>query len=407
MRDFVARGQPEGRNGWDELVAVLASREVDGEDAPPDYDEEPGAVAAERRYEAELEALAADDAYFDALRAALAAPRIVRPFDFDGPLTQEWMPWLAQSRQAARALRRRAVAAAKRGDWGAFRTEVDMMNDLGHAIGRQQGPLPSSVGIAIEMHAIDTVIAALSVHALSAADAESLVDRRSSRLDYGAESAIEFARLHVRRALAAAYGSRGYALPVDGPGEQERSVARAVRARFSVATWEESVALIDRFFDELQEQRADPTRPSSGLEVAEALSSPRYALVDSFVWYGLVDVSIVNRIRTHRAALRTIVAIERYEAEYGAPPATLDALVPTFIDAVPMDHMRGEPLRYRLDDDGAWLLYSVGRNGVDDAGANRGRDAWRADYDADDFGRWPETADDIAWNRVDAERDFE
>jgi hypothetical protein len=42
--------------------------------------------------------------------------------------------------------------------------------------------------------------------------------------------------------------------------------------------------------------------------------------------------------------------------------------VPEFVPAVPLDPIDGQPLRYRPNADGTFLLYSVGENGVDDGG---------------------------------------
>jgi hypothetical protein len=62
-------------------------------------------------------------------------------------------------------------------------------------------------------------------------------------------------------------------------------------------------------------------------------------------------------------------ALERYRLANGKYPDTLDALVPQIIQTVPHDIINGEPLHYRLTDDGGFLLYSVGWNGTDDGGA--------------------------------------
>jgi hypothetical protein len=43
-------------------------------------------------------------------------------------------------------------------------------------------------------------------------------------------------------------------------------------------------------------------------------------------------------------------------------------LTPDLLQAVPIDYMDGQPLRYRRNADGTFLLYSVGENGVDDGG---------------------------------------
>ena len=65
----------------------------------------------------------------------------------------------------------------------------------------------------------------------------------------------------------------------------------------------------------------------------------------------------------------TALAVERYRrAHGGAAPDSLDALVPAFMPAVPMDPFSGKPLVYKREAAG-YLLYSVDTNRVDDGGA--------------------------------------
>jgi hypothetical protein len=61
------------------------------------------------------------------------------------------------------------------------------------------------------------------------------------------------------------------------------------------------------------------------------------------------------------------IASERYRLAAGTLPAALDALVPQYLAKVPLDPIDRQPLRYRPAD-GAYVLYSVGANGVDDGG---------------------------------------
>ena len=65
---------------------------------------------------------------------------------------------------------------------------------------------------------------------------------------------------------------------------------------------------------------------------------------------------------------RVAIALERYRLAYGEYPASLDALAPQFIEKVPHDIINGEPLHYRLTDNGKFVLYSVGWNEKDDGG---------------------------------------
>jgi hypothetical protein len=61
-------------------------------------------------------------------------------------------------------------------------------------------------------------------------------------------------------------------------------------------------------------------------------------------------------------------ALKRYELRQGQPPQSLASLVPEFLAKLPHDFMDGQPLRYRLNGDGSFALYSVGEDGQDDGG---------------------------------------
>ncbi len=69
-----------------------------------------------------------------------------------------------------------------------------------------------------------------------------------------------------------------------------------------------------------------------------------------------------------RRILVTAIALERYHGKNGAYPRSLAALAPDFLKVVPVDFMDGQPLRYRLTNDGVFVLYSVGLDCVDDGG---------------------------------------
>ena len=73
-------------------------------------------------------------------------------------------------------------------------------------------------------------------------------------------------------------------------------------------------------------------------------------------------------------AVMTAIAIKRYRRDRGQIPKDLEQLVPDFLKQVPTDPIDGKPLRYVVKDS-EYLLYSVGKNGVDDGG--------QGDYDPD------------------------
>lgn len=77
-----------------------------------------------------------------------------------------------------------------------------------------------------------------------------------------------------------------------------------------------------------------------------------------------IETSDLQEMRT--AMLRTLLAIARYRTAYdGRLPATLDALVPEFLPAIPRDPFDGNPIRY---DATRGLLWSIGTDLTDAAG---------------------------------------
>ena len=85
---------------------------------------------------------------------------------------------------------------------------------------------------------------------------------------------------------------------------------------------------------------------------------------------GALDAAFrkVIGIETAKSVVVTAIALKRYQLKHGNYPADLKSLVPEFVPAVPLDPVDGQPLRYRRNADGTFLLYSVGENGVDDGG---------------------------------------
>lgn len=79
-------------------------------------------------------------------------------------------------------------------------------------------------------------------------------------------------------------------------------------------------------------------------------------------------------------------ALERHRLKHGKYPASLDPLVPEFIERIPVDVITGELLKYRLEADGRFGLHSVGWNQLDEDGqpgatkSGNGVDALHGDW---------------------------
>ena len=68
-------------------------------------------------------------------------------------------------------------------------------------------------------------------------------------------------------------------------------------------------------------------------------------------------------------ATQTILALRAYQLTHRQLPPDLNALVPEFLDAVPIDDFNGQPLHYSAE---RKIIYSVGKNLKDDGGDDRG-----------------------------------
>jgi hypothetical protein len=67
----------------------------------------------------------------------------------------------------------------------------------------------------------------------------------------------------------------------------------------------------------------------------------------------------------------TDIALKRFHLKHGRYPVQLAELKPAFLDYVPPDPVDGKPLRYQLNPDGTFLLYSIGEDGVNNGGDAR------------------------------------
>ena len=76
----------------------------------------------------------------------------------------------------------------------------------------------------------------------------------------------------------------------------------------------------------------------------------------------------VEAAEISRSLTVTAIALKRYQLLHGKPPPELAALVPGYVPSVPIDPVDGKPLRYRLNSDVNFVLYSIGADGIDNGG---------------------------------------
>ena len=79
-----------------------------------------------------------------------------------------------------------------------------------------------------------------------------------------------------------------------------------------------------------------------------------------------IETITIAHLRTARVGL----AVQRYRLVVGTLPDTLAGLVPTYIDAVPVDPFDGNALRYKKRGTG-YVIYSIGEDFSDDDGTEK------------------------------------
>jgi len=120
----------------------------------------------------------------------------------------------------------------------------------------------------------------------------------------------------------------------------ERSIRRhAEAARQALTLWEDPLA---------GEQTPWFSRQLPEMSLVEAISRNGYGtrMADMAATAFPYMLSRYLNLRRDVNALRVVVALERHRREHGAYPATIQALVPAYLDALPVDPFTGEEFRY-------------------------------------------------------------
>jgi len=166
---------------------------------------------------------------------------------------------------------------------------------------------------------------------------------------------------------------------------------RTIKIMSRGAQW----ARIESEFDRMQSWSGQPAFERARSPFVDAEDDWRYVPADILLPAMSAMVRSHDQITTDLNGIRLEIAIERYRQETGSLPATLDDLLPDYIDELPGDiFAEGESAyRYRVlgtpDEQGrAYHLYSVGYDGVDNGGVEpeeRAYEALAPDSEGTDF----------------------
>jgi len=133
-----------------------------------------------------------------------------------------------------------------------------------------------------------------------------------------------------------------------------------------------------------------PERLKLGLQIPNPRAAPRYSMITAILLPKLSELFASEADTTARLrAAQTALAVERFHRHEGRLPARLEELVPDYCQAVPVDLFDGKQLRFRSFASG-YVIYSIGRDGQDDCGAEPDPNNSQAPYDIGFKVEWDE-----------------
>ncbi len=143
----------------------------------------------------------------------------------------------------------------------------------------------------------------------------------------------------------------------------KRAMIEALREVETNRPFKDSLAEFQRKFEAIEPDHPgieDRLRENVGYELAE--------IGDIFVSNGENAINQVLNVEIMRRIGITAIALKRYELRHGEMPFDLESLRPDYLSKIPQDPVDERPLRYRRENDGTFLLYSIGPDGKDDGG---------------------------------------
>ena len=369
-----------GRGGRD--TAVLEAGE---------FDAEMGGL----RYDAGVSAIRlAGDTELDALLDRLArTPRGQREKS-TGKLLEILLPNLSEARKMAKFNAARMRLARDAADDAAFLRHTEQTLAVARTVGNQMVLIDRLVGQAIEGLVFREIIEFVRLRRPDAATCRALMDILD-RQNLIPELAFHMESEHiaVRDVIQWTHTEDGRlmlsevsdltGLAGGGPAVPNSKIMNMGHMFFP--TKDETLAKTAEVFDRMIEQSRMTVTEWDALEYTDVFVDipDRYVLLHVML-PALGRTVFTNWIlQTQRDGLDLVLAIRAYEAENGALPEMLEALVPAYVEALPPDPFAEQgTLVYRVlgepDERGLrYLLYSVGRDGEDNGGAasERMRDA--------------------------------
>jgi hypothetical protein len=149
-----------------------------------------------------------------------------------------------------------------------------------------------------------------------------------------------------------------------------------LRRSGGAAVWiwwvQDDVMIYRNYFQRLQQmmpQAYYQTAAERNEVAAELQPGKRRGVMSAMLMPSLLrELELTAETQTFREEVALALAATGYRLDHGTYPATAEALVPAYMDTIPLDPFDGQPLRFKKNDDGSITIYSVGPDGKDDGG---------------------------------------
>ena len=163
-------------------------------------------------------------------------------------------------------------------------------------------------------------------------------------------------------------------LPQDGNPAQARMFGLAPSG-----LWYHNLASINDYYRELFPLIAESaSRHGGGLGEFNEITAAWDRRFRKFSWNTVLARMLLPALsKTYAKTVRgqavldlqvTACALERHKLETGRYPQSVEILVPKYLAKTPIDPADGKPLRYKLEADGYYTLYSIGTDQSDGGG---------------------------------------
>jgi hypothetical protein len=329
-----------------------------------------------------LVALSKYDSTIEELRRAAALPTSRFPLNYDnGEPFSILLPHLAPSKGCAIVLRLRALSELEVDRSDAALADVALALRLTEKIRSEPFLISHLVRIAMVQITVQPIWEGLAKHRWTDAQLSAL-DQQLAGFDFFADfqaamrgecvclvASTEYLRRHPEKLS----NMGNYSENANDQNDFPEFVACMIPSGWFYQNQLRSAKFILEKFMPIADTQQRTVSPYLVRQAEESLQAmpvtPYSVLCKKFL------PSLGNCVRKFALAQNTVnltriaCALERYHLVKQKYPDTLDALAPEFLPKVPRDPIGGQPLHYRLTDDGQFIVYSVGWDEKDDGGS--------------------------------------